>query len=81
MAAIRTFLAALIAISVALAPAIEKSVTSAMADSVTMADHADMPCCPCCDTQDNFKSTTCVLKCMTLGGVDFPSDSRPPSFA
>lgn len=69
MALIRTILAALIAVSVALSPAIGEAAMSPSASQVVMADQSDMPCCPCCDTQDHSKSTACVLKCLTLAGA------------
>ena len=75
MALFRTILAALIAVSVALSPAIAEVIMLPSPVQVAMADQADMPCCPCCDTQDHFKSTTCVLKCMTLAGAVLPAMS------
>ena len=73
MALIRTILVALIAISVALSPAIGEAVVSPSPVEVMTADQADMACCPCCNTQDNFKSTACVLKCITLAGAILPA--------
>jgi hypothetical protein len=32
-----------------------------------------LPCCQCCDKQDQSKLTTCVLKCMTLAGAVLPA--------
>lgn len=75
MALVRTILAALIAISVALSPAIGEVVMSPSPGEVMVADQPDMSCCPCCDTQDHFKSTACVLKCMMLAGAVLPAMS------
>jgi hypothetical protein len=72
MALIRTIVVALIAISVAVLPAIGLPIISPSPVEVTMADHADMPCCPH-NTQDHFKSTTCILKCVALAGVVLPA--------
>lgn len=66
MAVIRTVLAALIAISVALLPATGEAIALPSAGQAVMVDQSDMPCCPCCDTQDDFKLTSCVLKCINL---------------
>jgi len=73
MALVRTILAALIGISVALSPAIGQAFILPPPIEVTMSDQADMPCCPCCDTQDNFKATACAIKCITLPGAIFPA--------
>ena len=77
MIVIRTILTAVISISIAALPAIGEPIVSASAAKVTMADHADMPCCPCCNTQDNIKSTACVLKCITLAGAVLPTTVTP----
>ncbi len=73
MALVRPILAALIVVSVALSPAIAEVIISPSPVQVVMADQADMPYCPCCDTQDHFRSTTCVVKCMTLAGAVLPA--------
>src|SRR6202043_2332222 len=65
MVVIRTILAVLIAISVVILPAAGEPIVSTPPAAVAMADQADMPCCPCCDTQDHLKATACVLKCLT----------------
>jgi hypothetical protein len=84
MGLIRTIMAALIAISAALSPAIgETALSPAIGETamspapveVMTADQADMSCCPCCNTQDNFKSTACILKCVTLAGAVLPAIS------
>lgn len=73
MALIRTILAALIAISVALPPAVGHVALAASPAAVTTIDQADMPCCPCCDKQDGFKSTECILKCVALAATVVPA--------
>lgn len=87
----RTIVAALIAISVALLPAAGMVILLAPPDQAVMIDQADMPCCPCCDTQNDHESTICALTCMSVTafvvpvtGVASPSDignRSPQSFA
>jgi hypothetical protein len=72
MALIRRILAALIAMSVVVLPATGEAIVSPLPADAAMTDHADMPCCPCCDTQGDFKDTACVLKCVTLSAVVLP---------
>lgn len=72
MALVRTILAALIGISFALSPAIGEAAMSLPAAQVVMANQPQ-PCCPCCDTQDHFKSAACVLKCLTLAAAVVPA--------
>jgi len=70
MRLIRTIMGALVAISVAMSPAIAEELLMSPSQVEVMTMHqANMPCCPCCDKQDNLKSTACVLKCMTLTGA------------
>jgi hypothetical protein len=73
MALIRTILVAVIAISVAVLPATAETIVSASPAEVTMSDQADMPCCPSCNTQDDLKTTACVLKCVALAGAILPA--------
>jgi hypothetical protein len=75
MAPIRAMLAALIAISVAISPAIAEAVVppSPSSAEVMMVDQADMPCCPCCNAQDDFKSAACAFKCVILAGAILPA--------
>jgi hypothetical protein len=74
MALVRTIIAALIAISVALSPAIgEAGMSSSSPVEVMTADQSDMSCCPCCKTQDHSQSTACALKCITLAGAILPA--------
>jgi len=68
---IRRILVAVIAISVAALPAASEAIISSPAE-ITIADQADMPCCPCCNTQGDFKATACVLKCVALAGAVLP---------
>jgi hypothetical protein len=72
MVSIRRIFVAVIAISVAVLPATGKAIVSPSLVEVTMADQADMPCCPCCNTQGDFKATACVLKCIALAGAVLP---------
>ena len=71
MALIRTILAALIAISVAVLPAAGQAMVSPLATQTMTADRADTPCCPCCNTQAELKLTTCALKCLGVVGAVF----------
>jgi len=57
--------------SVAVFPATAEGLLSPSPAEVTMADH-DMPCCPACNTQDDFKGSTCILKCAGLAAVVLP---------
>jgi hypothetical protein len=72
MLLVRSVVAALVAFSVAMSvitsPVIGETVMLPSAAEVATSDQADMPCCQCCDKQDNFKSA-CVQKCMTLIGA------------
>jgi hypothetical protein len=87
MVAIRTILAALIAISVALLPA----AGPAPPDRAVMVDHADMPCCPNCDNQNDHRSMVCALSCASVAAFVVPvtaiallpyiGDRSPLSFA
>jgi len=85
MAAGRTILAALIAISVAMVPAMGGAAVSTKPVEMSMSDNADMPCC----TPDDCKgSITCALKCFNFVGAIFSAtvslphlvDAAPPSF-
>jgi hypothetical protein len=58
MELVRAILAAFIAIAVAMSPAIGEPVMPPSADQMAMADQADMPCCPCCNTLEQSKPTT-----------------------
>ena len=73
MTGLRALLTALIAISLALLPAIAEVIVLPSPDYVMMADEAEMPCCPGCDTQGDFKATACILKCMALASALLPA--------
>jgi hypothetical protein len=80
MVVIRAILTVLIAISVVMLPAAGEPIVSPLPTEVTMADQSDMTCCPCCDAQDNIKSTACALKCLTLVGAVLPAMSVTPQY-
>jgi hypothetical protein len=80
MIPIRTIVAALIAISVALLPAAGEAIVSPSTSQVAMADQSDMPCCPCCNTQDDIKLTFCTLTCITLASAVFPTTVTMPLY-
>jgi hypothetical protein len=73
MALSRIILNALIAISLALGPISGAVVNSVAPVEMLMADQGDMPCCPYCDTQGDFKAAACVLKCAALAGAVLPT--------
>jgi len=70
---IRRILVAVIAMSVAILPATAETVVSPSPAKITMADQADMPCCPSCNTQGDLKATACVLRCTALAGAVLPA--------
>jgi hypothetical protein len=89
LAAIRTTVVTLIAFAIALPPAsgdaIPLPLLSPSPAEVTMADHADMPCCPSCNTQacgalGDFKATACALKCAALAGAVLPATTVAPLY-
>jgi hypothetical protein len=69
---IRRIFVAVIVMSIAALPAAGEAIVPPSPAAVTMADQADMPCCPTCDSQGDIKATMCVLKCMALGGAILP---------
>ena len=73
MVLIRTIMAAFIAMSVALSPAVGEVVMSSSPAEVMTADQPDVSCCQCCNPQDHSQSTTCALKCITLVGAVLPA--------
>jgi hypothetical protein len=77
MALNRTILVALIAISVAVLLATGGAIVLPSPAEATMADQADMPCCPYCDTQGDFKATACVLKCVAPASAVLPATNVP----
>jgi hypothetical protein len=90
MAAVRTVLTALIAISVAGMPATGRTAVPTTPVEMSMPDNANMPCCPSCNDQDNSKSSVaCALKCINFVAAVLPAmvdtelhlvDATPPSF-
>jgi len=75
MVAVRTILAGLIAISVAMVPATGGAAVSTNPVEMSMANHADMPCC----APDDCKgSVACALKCFNFVGTVFPCVIIPP---
>ena len=87
MALVRTFLAVLIAIAVATVPSNSGPVVSTAAVTMSMADQADMPCCPPSD--EHKDSIACAFKCLNFVAAMFPAavslariaDGLPPSVA
>jgi hypothetical protein len=76
MALLRAFLAALIALSVAMLP-VEGPAAAAtqVAEMAMSADGAD-PCCPCCHDHNNDQSkslVTCAIKCGSAAATVFPA--------
>jgi len=70
---IRRILVTVIAVSVAVLPAASEAIVSPSLMEMTMVDQADMPCCPCCNTQGDFKATACVLKCVAPASAILPA--------
>lgn len=79
---VRVILAALISISVSMVPAVGGGVKPV---EMSMADHADMPCC----APDDCKgSVACAFKCFNFVAATFPAmvslaykvEAAPPSF-
>ena len=81
MALVRTLLAAVIAISIAALPATGEPIVSPSPVEMTMADGAVMPCCPCCDTRDNFKASACAFKCITMVAAVLPAMTVAPQYS
>jgi hypothetical protein len=70
---IRRILVAVIALSVVILPATAEAIVPPSPAEITMADQADMPCCPFCNTQDDFKAIACVLKCAAFAAAVLPA--------
>jgi hypothetical protein len=66
---LRTILTVLIAVSVALVPATGGAAISTKPVEMSMADQADMPCCP---PDDCKGSLTCAFKCFNFVAMAFP---------
>jgi len=85
MTFVRTILAALIAISVAMVPATSGAAISTKPVEMSMANQADMPCCP--EPDDDKSSVACTFKCLSFVATMFPAplalsliaDAPPPS--
>ena len=75
MLAARTILAALIAISVAMFPAAGGAAVSTTPVEMSMADQADMQCCP---PDDCKKSIACAFKCFNFVAAMFPATISLP---
>ena len=73
MGLIRRILVAVIAVSVAVLSASSETIVSPSPVEMTMIDQADMPCCPYCNTQGDFKATACVLKCVAPASAILPA--------
>jgi hypothetical protein len=70
---LRTFQAALIALSVVMVPASGEATVSTKPVEMsmpTMPDHAAMPCCP---PDDRKGSIACAFKCISFVGVVLPA--------
>jgi hypothetical protein len=91
MVVIRTIVATLIAVSVAVLPAAGMGILPEQPDQAVMLDQADMPCCPRCDPQNDRGSMVCDLTCtgvvafvVPVSAVALPAyggDRSPRSFA
>ena len=73
MGLIRRIFVVVITMSIATIPAAAEAVVLPSPAQVTIANAADMPCCPACDSQGNIKATMCVLKCVALAGAILPA--------
>jgi len=73
MPVIRSILTVVIVISIALLPVAAGLAVASPSNVTVMADRNSMPCCPDRGIQDNFKSTQCLLKCVTLAGAILPA--------
>ena len=77
MAVMRSLLAALIGISIGIAPVSGEVIVSTMPAEMSTPDSTDMPCCPPDDSKAFF---TCGVKCFNFAGALFPvSVSLPDS--
>lgn len=73
MLLVRRILITVIALSVAVLPATAKATLFSSPAEATMADHADMPCCPSCNDHGDFKPAACALKCAALASAVLPA--------
>jgi hypothetical protein len=81
MTFVRTVVAALIAISVAVLPATGAAIVVPSDLQASMIERPDMPCCPCCNAQNNSELAACALKCISLVGVFVSSTAVMPFFS
>src|SRR5262245_1734790 len=77
MIAVRRLLAAVIAISLAVAPVSRGAATSVTPVQMSMPDGGDMPCCP---SDENKASVTCALKCLNVAAALIPTGIALPDF-
>jgi hypothetical protein len=70
MLIVRAIVAALIAISVAMVPAAAGAYISTKPVEMSMAGHANTPCCTPDDCKD---SIACAVKCFNFVGAVFPA--------
>jgi hypothetical protein len=70
MTGLRALIAALIAISISIAPVIGEAGVSATSIEMSMPGDANMPCCPPGDGKASF---TCDLKCLNFAAALFPA--------
>lgn len=75
MLTVRTILAALIAISVAMVPATGGATISTQPVEMSMADQADTPCCP---PDDCKGSIACAFKCFNFVAAMFQAENLLP---
>jgi hypothetical protein len=78
MTSVRALIAALIAISISIAPLTGGAGMSATLIEMSMPDDANMPCCPPGDSKASF---TCDLKCLNFAAALFPTALLLPEIA
>jgi hypothetical protein len=66
----RVILAVLITVSVAAVPTTGSTAISAAPTEMSMANQADMPCCP---APDDGKNLACAFKCLNFVAAMFPA--------
>src|SRR5262249_36936800 len=71
MIVVRRFLAAVIAVSVAVAPVTAGAAASVTPVQMSMADSGDMPCCPPDESKTSF---TCAFKCFNVAAALIPAE-------
>ena len=76
MALLRAFLAALIALSVAVRPVEGPAAAPTQVAEMAMSADGTDPCCPCCHDHDKDHSkslVTCAIKCSSAAATFFPA--------